>query len=148
MSRRVIERLVAVAGAGVLGLVAAAVSAVLLGTPAQAAPEQQTWGGVLVAVSGPRTGAFTSTAASMRSYTLLQYGGSLALSSGQAITARVQTSFDNGTWFDYVTIHANATTAVTVTPAQTNAVGLWMRVIYMPLSATLTYTPTLWVVGK
>jgi len=119
--------------------------------PAAPVMAEQTDPSILLIIPGTtaRTGNYTTTARYFGDYTILNYLGSLAQTDGQTMTAYIQVSADNAIWHNYVTLHnAVGGTSASITPAKTDAVGLYVRALYVPVSSTLSYTPALTLIGK
>ncbi len=94
------------------------------------------------------TTTYTSQSRYIAGYSLMDYGGSLSLASGQTVTAKIQVSPDGTTWLDYVVVHnAVAATSTTVVPTQAAATFTYARMQYTT-SGTGAYTPTMWLMFK
>lgn len=147
-----IKRLGILVATTAIAMVMALAVAAMVATPVNAAVEASYATPALLTVdtgTTARTGNYTSPVRYIAGYGLMDYGGSLVAATGQTVTAKIQVSFNGTAYLDYVTIHnAVGGGTTSVVPAQAAAVGAYVRMVYTPVSSTLSYTPTFWVMFK
>lgn len=143
----------------ILALACIAGLGVSLAAPAAPAVAEMTDPSIITVIPGTtgRLTNYTTTSRYIGDYTILGYLGSIDFTTAsatqfQTVTAYIQVSPDNSTWYNHTTIHSAVSADATLTPDNIEAVGLYVRVLYVPSVITTTtsfgYTPTITLIAK